>query len=192
MTEPVLVKIGYVVAAIFAYELLRWCLALATHKFRVRTGREADRWARDPRLAPEIQGALAALAEVAYWPSAPWRMLLLLAAGLLGMISGMINAIFTWRSQPDGSGISDDDEVIENVIRLKLRLVAALVATSPLASVFAIAMLTVGAAIGFALLGSIRAIARRRRRPIHLRFSFSCIAVAGDRFVPRAGHSHAA
>ena len=179
MTEPVLVKIGYVVAAIFAYELLRWCMALATHKFRVRVGREADRWAQDPRLPPNIRETLTALADMAYWPSAPWRMLLLLAAGLFSMIAGIIRAMFPRCSQPDGSGISDDDEVIAKIIRLKLRLAAAPIATSPLASVLAIAMLAVGAAIGFALLGSIRAVA-------------FYIAAAGDRFVTRTGYSRAA
>ncbi len=192
MTEPVLVKIGYVVAAIFAYELLRWCMTLATHKFRVRVGREADRWAQDPRLPPNIREMLTALADMAYWPSAPWRMLLLLATGLFCMIAGIICAMFPRRSQPDGSGISDDDEVIAKIIRLKLRLAAAPIATSPLASVLAIAMLAVGAMIVFALLGSIRAIAPRRRMPMRLRFSFSYIVAAGDRFVPRAGHSRAA
>lgn len=191
MNEPVLVKIGYVVAAVFAYELLRWCMALATHEFRVRTGREADCWARDPRLPPDIQATLAALAALAYWPSAPWLMLLLLVAGLFGMIAGMLGAILPRRLQPDGSGIPDD-EVIAQVIRLKLKLVAALVTTSPLASILAVAILIIGALIGFALFGSIRAFALSRRRPLHLRFRFSCVAAAGDRFVPRAGYSPAA
>ena len=203
MTEPVLVKIGYVVAAIFAYELLRWCMALATHKFRVRVGREADRWAQDPRLPPNIRETLAALADMAYWPSAPWRMLLLLAAGQFSMIAGMICAIFTWRSQPDGSGISDDDEVIAKIIRIELRLAAALITTGPLASVLAIAMLAVGAALGFALLG-LRQVAGRRPAASarsaavgfaalgSMRAVAFYIAAAGDRFVPRAGYSRAA
>ena len=179
MTEPVLIATGYVVAAVVAYELLRWLLVAVTHRFRLEAGCDADRWAKDSRVDGKVRSVLTALADMAYRPAAPWLTLLFLIVFSLGMIGGAIRAIFSRLPPPDTARIADDDEVAMQVIRLKLRLIAASVTTSPLASVLAVAVLAVGWMIGFALLRSRRAIALY-------------IAAAGDRFVPRAAYPRTA
>ena len=183
MTEPMLIATGYVIGAVIAYELLRWLMVAATHRFRLEAGCDADRWAGDSRVDRSVRSVLAALADTAYRPAAPWRMLLLLNVSLLsmiaGVIAGMIRAIFSRLPPPDPAGIADDVEVAAQVVRLKLRLIAALISTSPLASILATAVLAVGWMIGFALLRSGRAIALY-------------IAAAGDGFMPRAAYPRAA
>lgn len=95
MTEPVLITIGYVVAVVIAYELLRWLLVAVTHRFRLEAGCDADRWAGDSRVDSRTQSVLTALADMAYRPAAPWLMLRVLASALLGMIARMIRAMFS-------------------------------------------------------------------------------------------------
>lgn len=133
MTEPVLVKIGYVVAAIVAYGLLRWRWMRATQDFRIRVGRKADLLAEGPRVKPWVRASLAGLADMAYRPMVPWFLLLGLAIAM----------ILPFR-ELDHSEFSDDPVVADKVARLKVKLVFGLMSTSPLACVFAAAVLMLG------------------------------------------------
>lgn len=133
MTEPVLIKIACVVGAVVAYGLLRWRLIQATHEFRVRTGCEADRLAADPLVGPRMQRSLSGLADLAYRPAAPWILLI----GLIVAVVFPIHKFFD-------IGLPDDPEVLEKIVRLKLRLIASLITTSPLACVLAIVVLVTG------------------------------------------------
>lgn len=133
MTEPVLVKIGYAVVAVVAYGLLRWRWMRATQDFRIRAGCEADLRADDPHVKPWVRASLAGLADKAYRPMAPWLL-------LLGLVIVMILPV----RKLDHSEFSDDPVVADKVARLKVKLVFGLMSTSPLACVFAAAVLMLG------------------------------------------------
>ena len=159
MTDPVLIKIATVIGVIFAYGLLRWRLMTATHEFRVHAGCAADRLAEDPRVSPGVQARLTRLADMAYGSFTPWLVLL---AFIVAMFLPLRNRCF--------AEVSDNAEVADEVALLKLKLVIASIATSPLACALALPVL----AIGLLLRGSVEALA-------------SCMAAAGDRFFPGSG-----
>ena len=159
MIEPVLIKLSYVIAAVFAYGLLRWRLMQVTHEFRVRVGCEADRWAEDLRVNPMIRTSLMGLADMAYRPVAPWLILF-----------GLVVAVFLpLRKLPD-IRFSDSAEVTSVVVQLKLKLLFALITTSPLACILAVVVLM----IGLLMHSSVSAIG-------------DSVSAAGDRFFPNAG-----
>ena len=164
MSEPVLIKLSYVIAAVFAYGLLRWRLMRVTHEFRVRVGCEADRWAEDLRVNPMIRTSLMGLADMAYRPATPWLILL-----------GLIVAVFLPFHKLPGVRLSDNVEVASEIIRLKPKLVFALISTSPLACVLAVIVLMNGLLVR----SSVSVIG-------------DSISAAGDRFFPNAGagYSH--
>ena len=159
MTEPVLIKIATVIGVIFAYGLLRWRLMTATHEFRVRAGCAADRMAEDPRVSPDTQAKLTRLADMAYRSFTPWLVLL-----------ALIVAIFLPLRSRRSAEVSDNAEVAGKVALLKLKLVIALITTSPLACALAVLVL----ALGLLVRGSVDALA-------------SYMAAAGDRFFPGGG-----
>ena len=156
MTEPVLIRIACVVAAVVAYGLLRLRLMRATHEFRVRAGCEADDWAQDPRVSPDVRATLRALADMAYRPAAPWLVLLGLSVVM----------ILPPRKLSD-IRISDDAAVATKIVLLKLKLLFALIATSPLVCVLAGVVLMIGLLVH----SSVRAVRDN-------------MSVAGDRFFP--------
>ena len=165
MTDAVLIKIGYLVAAVVAYELLRWRLVLATHEFRTRAGCEADRWAADPRVHPRMRTTLTAIADNAYRPSAPWIVL-----------SGWVFMLFLPPGRLRDTEVSDEPEVTVAIGVLLAKLFFAAILTSPLACVLAVVVL----AAGLLLRGSVEALARY-------------VAAAGDRFFANAaGYSRPA
>ena len=143
------------------YALLRWRLMWATHEFRVQTGCEADRWARDSRVEPAIRTSLAGLADMAYRPFTPWLV-------LLGLTVAMLLPRRTIERFYSNLTISDDPDVAAAVVRLKLKLLLASITASPLACVFAILVLT----LGLSVRSSMDALRER-------------VSMAGDRFVPR-------
>lgn len=157
MTDPVLIKIAYVLAAVIAYGLIRWRLMRATHEFRVRAGCEADRWAENPKVEKRIRASLSGLADMAYRPLAPWALLI-----------GSIVALFSPRRKL--GDISDDEEVAKKVVELKSTLFFAMISTSPLACLVASIVL----AIGLLTRGSVSAVGDR-------------LSMAGDRFFPDDG-----
>ncbi len=154
MTEPVLIKLGYIAAGLAIYALLCWCLMWGTHEFRVRAGCEAVRWARDSRVTPAVRTALAGLADVAYLPFTPWLLLFGLTVAVL--LPRRIGERLFGRIE-----ISDDAKVAATVVRLKLRLLLALITTSPLACLFAFVVLVIGFAIGFLARSSMDALGER-------------------------------
>lgn len=159
MTEPVLIKIATVIGVIFAYGLLRWRLMTATHEFRVHTGCAADRMAEDPRVSPDTQARLTRLADMAYRSFTPWLVLL-----------ALIVAMFPPFRSRCPAELPDNAEVAGEVSLLKLKLVVALISTSPLACALALPVL----ALGLLLRGSVEALA-------------GYMATAGDRFFPGGG-----
>ena len=133
MTEAVLIKLGWVVAAVVAYGLLRWRLMDATHGFRVRAGRDADFWARDPRVPEHEQRALQGMADRMYRPLTPWLVVLATLVVVLvpsGRLSRWMRPL--------------EPEIRSEIARLKARLVFAAVATSPLACLVAGVVLLAG------------------------------------------------
>lgn len=159
MTESAWIEIGYIVAGVAVYALLRWRLMRATHEFRVQTGCEADRWARDSRVEPAIRASLAGLADRVYRPLTPWLVLLGLAVATLPPRRTIKRFHLT---------VSDDPDVAATVVWLKLKLFFALITTSPLACVLAILVL----ALGLSVRSSLDAWKEH-------------VSMAGDRLVPR-------
>lgn len=162
MTEAIQIKIAWVIAAVIAYGLLRWCWMSATHDSRARVGREADRWAEDPRVDPKVRESIVLLADAAYRPATPWII-------LLGVIVGMVSS----PARSHAVRLSDDPEVSRKLVVLKLKLFLALITTSLPASMFAV-MVVMVAVFAHVSLNTIR----------------DGISEAGDRFFPGkvAGH----
>ena len=133
----------------------------ATHEFRVRAGCEADDWAQDPRVNPDVRASLPVLADMAYRPSAPWLV-------LLGLLVVMVVPL---RKLPD-IRISDDADVVAKIVLLKLKLVFAPIATSPLVCVLAAVVLMVGLLVHSSV-GTVR----------------DNISAAGDRFFPSTSNA---
>ena len=162
MTDAVLIKIAYLVAAVIVYELLRWRLLRATHEFRTHAGCEADRWAEDSRVHPTMRALLPAIADNAYRPFTPWRV-------LLGWTVTMFMPLRHLREIE----LSDDPEVARKIMVLHSKLFFAAILTSPLACVVAAVVLT----LGLLLRGSVEALARY-------------VAAAGDKFFASAAAGH--
>ena len=164
MTEPVLIKIAWVIGIVIAYGFVRLRMMKATHEFRIRVGCEADRWAEDHRVDPRVRASLTGLADMAYRPATPWLVL-----------SGLIVAVLLPLHKLPDIRFSDDAEVVSAVVQIKLKLLFALIATSPLACVLAVTVLMIGL-----LVRSSVSVVR------------DSISAAGDRFFPDtgAGYSH--
>ena len=159
MTDPVLIKIAYILAAVIVYGLIRWRLMRVTHEFRVLAGCEADRWAENPKVEPRIRASLSALADMAYRPVTPWALLM-----------GLIVALFFPPGKFGDIRISDDEKIVQEVVKLKLTLFFALITTSPLACFLAAIILVIGL------------LARSSVSTIR-----DCVSMAGDRFFPNTG-----
>ena len=106
---------------------------VATHEFRTRAGCEADRLASDPRVGDEMRATLAALADAVYRPVTPWIVVTVLTIGMLWPVGA-----FRKVEPPD------DAEIARQIVRSKLRLIFALLTTSPLAFTLAIVVLVAG------------------------------------------------
>ena len=137
MTEAVLFKLGWVVAAVVAYGLLRWRLMAATHNFRVRAGREADRWAGDNRVPENMQRAMQGIADRMYRPYVPWFV-------VLGLSVAVLTPTRRFERLFDRMERSMDPAVREEVFRLNARLAFAAVTTSPFAFFVAVVVLLIG------------------------------------------------
>ena len=133
MAEPVLIKIVTVVAVVIGYGLLRWRLMVATHEFRTRAGCEADRLASDPQVGDEMRATLTALADAVYRPVTPWIVVTVLTIGMLWPVGALRKV-----------ELPDDAEIAKRIVRSKLRLIFALLTTSPLAFILAIVVLVAG------------------------------------------------
>ena len=164
MMIDALVFMTWVLAITVVYCLLSSRLMLATHEYRVRVGREANRWARDPRVSPGARSSLMALADMPYRVFTPWKVLWAL----------FVAAVLPRRNSRRAR-ISGDAEVTAEVTEVKLKLVLVLITTSPLACLLAVVVLALGLLL-------------RRSGDAFANYA----AAAGDRFVPRAGQSHAA
>ena len=151
--------------AVLAYGLLAWRLMAATHEFRVRAGRDADRLAQDPRVSDGGRVTLTRLADAAYGFFTPWVVLL-----------ASIVAISLPLREYRRAYLAEDTGVAREVALAKSKMVIALISTSPLACALAVVVL----AAGLLLRGSVEALTRY-------------IAAAGDRFgAGTAGYSRPA
>ena len=167
MAEFLPIEIVYLAIVVVAYEALRWRLSVVTHEFRVRAGCEADDWAGDSRVEPHARATLSALADGAYRPATPWLVLLALVVAI---------GVSPWT--PRRVEISGDAEVAGKVRLLTGRLIAAALATSPLACVLAAAILLLVLLASLVLRGFVGAVA-------------NYMAVAGDKFFRGGGAGRA-
>ena len=155
MTEPVLIKIACVIAVIIGYGLLRWRLMVATHGFRMRVGCEADRWASDSRVNEEVRTSLTSLADALYRPAAPWIVVTILTVAMFLPI-GALRTV-----EPP-----KDREIAMQLIALRLKLIFALVTTSPLACIVAIVVLVSGLLIHSSVNAVIDIVSAAARAPL--------------------------
>ena len=135
MTDDVIVKLIYVGVAVIGYGVFRWRLIAVTQDFRIKVGIRADRWGQDERVDPQVRGTLPILADMAFRPATPWLI-------LVGLINAMLMPVRKGHKAILAE-ISDDAEVAKEIIRLRLGLLLALITTSPLALVLAVAVLVV-------------------------------------------------
>ena len=136
MTDDVIVKLIYIGVTVIGYGLLRWRLIAVTQDFRIKIGIQADQWGRDERVHPQVRSALPILADMAFRPATPWLV-------LVGLINAMRKPVRKNHAAILAE-ISADAEVAQAIIRLRLGLLLALITTSPLALVLALAVLIVG------------------------------------------------
>ena len=127
MIDPLLLKAAWVPLVVVGYGLLRWRLMAATHDFRTRAGCEADRLAADARVDQQTRSALSTLADRAYRPTTPW--LLLVCA---------VIAVFLPRKTSQHPKSLEGD-----VAGLQMKLLLAVISTSPLACVLIFGVLVV-------------------------------------------------
>ena len=131
MIDPLLLKAAWVPLVVVGYGLLRWRLMVATHDFRTRAGCAADRLAADARVDQQTRSALSTLADRAYRPTTPW--LLLVCAAI---------AVFLPRKTSQHPKSLEGD-VAGEVAGLQMKLLLAVISTSPLACVLTFGVLVV-------------------------------------------------
>lgn len=123
MPEHVLMEtILTILLYVFGYGLFRWRLMKTTHEYRTRVGCEAVRWSADWRVNDEARALLLTMANSMYRPMVPW----VIAVALI------ITVFLPFRSYKRVV-LSENAEVDEQLFRVQLRLVLAVMTTSPLA-----------------------------------------------------------
>ncbi len=137
MTDAVLLKVGYIVAAVVVYGLLRWRIMKATHEFRVRAGCDADRLAAGEDVPEKMQRALRGWADRMYRPATPWLI-------VLGMLIAVLIPHRQLGREYDTMLRELRPEIRGEAARLHARIVFAAVTTSPLASLAAVLILLAG------------------------------------------------
>lgn len=162
MTEAVLLKLGYVFAAVIGYGLLRWRIMAATHTFRIQAGCDADRLAADERISADMRNALQGWADRMYRPMTPWLIVFRTLIVIFIPTQWLARAHDAAMSlvPPDARG---------DVARVNIRLVFAAVTTSPLATVATFLILFLGLVVraSFEVLWErIAAIAETAPRPV--------------------------
>lgn len=133
MLDPVTMKVVYVLASVGAYGLIRQRFMRALHEFRIEAGCEVDRLIEDRRTGERTRVALWGLADMVYRPTAPWMLVALL-------IVAMVLPLRSFRRLNE----LDSPEIAGDVKRLNLRLLVAIVSTSPLASGLVLVVLLLG------------------------------------------------
>ena len=122
MSEEPLLTVISLVAAVLLYGLLRWRLMKTTHVFRIQVGREAMEWSSDSRVTERARKSLNVMALMMYRPISPWL-----------VVMALVWAAF-WPSKSTAKNpLSEEREIARQVLWLKLRLIFALITTSPLA-----------------------------------------------------------
>lgn len=125
-----------VMAVLFFYGLFRWRLMRSTHAIRIKVGREAIRWADNPRIAERTRVSLRKMAEMMYRPVSPWL-----------VVAALTRAAFCPARRYDANMISKDQETAEQVLHLKLKLILLLITTSPLACTVGVLAVLLGLAL---------------------------------------------
>lgn len=122
MFEQILLVAIQTFLAGLLYGLLRWRVMRSTHAFRIEAAREAKYWMSDPRITERARKSLATMVEMMYRSTAPWLVVIALAW-----------AAFCPSRSVAGNILSEDSGIAEKVLWVKLRLIFALITTSPAA-----------------------------------------------------------
>lgn len=135
MGAEVLEPAIWIWAGVVGYGLVRWVMMAATHDLRVRVGVEAVMLSRNKDVPETTRRIFRVLVERAYGGLAPW--LLVLAVFLA--------CLFAWRWRKQGEAMLrwGRTDLGQEVLKVKGRLFLVVLATSPLASVLCVMMLTV-------------------------------------------------
>ena len=122
MFEQILLVVIQTFLAGLLYGLLRWRVMRSTHAFRIEVAREAKYWVSDPRITERARKSLTTMLEMMYRSTAPWL-----------VVIALVWAAFCPSKSVAKSILSEDGEIAEKVLWVKLRLIFALITTSPAA-----------------------------------------------------------
>lgn len=122
MVEDLLIVVTQLVILVFLYGLLRWRIMQTTHPFRIQVGREAKRLSSDDRVTERSRKSLDVMADMMYRPIAPWL-----------VVIALVWAAFQPSRSAAKNILSEDKVIAKEVLGLKLKLIFALITTSPLA-----------------------------------------------------------
>lgn len=133
MIEPVAVKLIWVAAALAAYGLFRWRWLVAMQEVVVGAVYDAEQWSRSAGTSASTKNMVERLTNVAYRPFATCGIAVLVSIGLIvGSVRGL-------REATPASTDAMDAEA-----SMTLRLLVAVLTTSPVALVLVIIAFCVG------------------------------------------------
>lgn len=155
MIEPVAAKLIWVGAVLVAYGLFRWRWLVATQGIVLRTVHEAEQWTQLPETSAPAKGLVTRLTKAAYRPFTVWCIAVVVS---VAVVVGAVRNL-SKHGSTDAAASDDEHEV-------PLRLLVAVLATSP------ITLLLVAAAFCLGLLfrGSAKTVLELMPQAILLRW----------------------
>ena len=145
MIDPVLMKLIWAGIVLAAYGLFRWRWLVATQEVVIGAVRDAERWGRSPRASAPVKDAVEHLANAAYRPVATWG----IAVGVsLGVVLAVIRELRGKHAAPAQTDTASEEALVA------VRLLAAVLITSPIALLLAIVVFC----LGLLFLGSAKAV----------------------------------
>ena len=143
MIEPVAIKLIWVAVGLTAYGLFRWRWLVAMQEVVVGAVYDAEQWSRSVETSESTKKLIERLTSAAYRPFAIWRIAMIVC---LGVIVGAVRGIR--RRTPANT------EAMDAEASMTLRLLAAVLTTSP----FALLLATVAFCLGLLFRGSAKAV----------------------------------
>lgn len=134
MIEPVAIKLIWVGVAVVAYGLLRWRWLIATQDVVIGVVQDAERWCRSAGASATAKGRVERFASAAYRPLATWRIALLVSLGVVVAVLRRLRK----HTVPARTDATDEEAL------MSVRLLAAVLMTSPIALVLVAVVFLVG------------------------------------------------
>ena len=145
MIEPAAMKLIWVGVALLAYGLFRWRWLIAMQEVVANAVHDAEQWGREPGTSAPAKDLIERLTNAAYRPFATWCVAAVVS---LGVVLGVVRDLGRKRTAPAQA------DVVDKEAQVTLRLLVAVLATSPIALVLVTALFC----LGFLLRGSAKAV----------------------------------